>query len=55
MPTLPADPLAESDRIHFMDSLRAFLMMLGVVLHSAQVFNPAREWAISSLCSRATS
>lgn len=33
-------------RLHYIDTLRAALMMLGVVLHSAQVFNPRREWLI---------
>ncbi len=36
------------DRLHFMDSMRATLMMLGVVLHSAQVFNPKQNWVIYS-------
>jgi glucan biosynthesis protein C len=33
-------------RIYFMDSMRSTLMMLGVVLHSAQVFNPEASWLI---------
>lgn len=36
------------DRLHFMDSMRAILMMLGVVLHSAQVFNPQKGWVVYS-------
>ncbi len=35
-------------RIHYMDAMRAVLMMLGIVLHSAQVFNPANGWVIHS-------
>lgn len=35
-------------RIHYMDAMRAVLMMLGIVLHSAQVFNPANGWVIRS-------
>lgn len=34
--------------IHFMDLLRGVLMALGVLLHSAQVFNPAKNWLIHS-------
>lgn len=37
-----------SDRIYFLDSMRAILMMLGVILHSAQVFNPKHGWIIYS-------
>ena len=37
-----------SERIHYMDSMRATLMMLGVVLHSAQVYNPLKQWLIYS-------
>lgn len=36
------------DRLHFMDSMRATLMVLGVVLHSAEVFNPSRSWVVVS-------
>ena len=36
------------DRLHFMDSMRAILMILGVVLHSAQVFNPRQSWVLYS-------
>ncbi|NWO08234.1 MAG: acyltransferase family protein [Alteromonadaceae bacterium] len=39
---------ARLERLHFMDSMRAVLMMLGVVLHSAQVFNPEQTWLIYS-------
>ena len=35
-------------RLYFMDSMRSVLMMLGVVLHSAQVFNPDKSWVIYS-------
>ena len=37
-----------SERMYYMDSMRATLMMLGVVLHSAQVYNPLGEWLIYS-------
>lgn len=36
------------DRVYFMDPMRAILMILGVVLHSAHVFNPTQQWAIYS-------
>jgi len=36
------------ERIHFMDSMRAILMMLGVVFHSAYVYAPDSHWLISS-------
>ena len=36
------------DRLHFMDSMRATLMILGVVLHSASVFDPRKAWVIYS-------
>ena len=37
-----------SGRIHYMDAMRATLMMFGIVLHSSQVFNPAQNWLIGS-------
>lgn len=37
-----------SKRIYAMDSMRATLMMLGIVIHSAQVFNPQQTWLIYS-------
>jgi glucan biosynthesis protein C len=37
---------ASVNRIYFMDAMRSVLMMLGVVLHSAQVFNPQQSWLI---------
>lgn len=36
------------DRIYFLDAMRGILMMLGVFLHSAQVFNPEKTWAVFS-------
>ena len=36
------------ERLYFMDSMRAILMMLGVVLHSSQVFNSSQSWLIYS-------
>lgn len=38
----------EINRIYYLDTMRSILMMLGVVLHSAQVFNPEQSWLISS-------
>ena len=35
-----------NDRIHYLDSMRSVLMMLGVVLHAAQIFNPAGPWYV---------
>ena len=35
-------------RILFLDSMRSILMMLGVVLHSAMIFNPQDTWLIQS-------
>ena len=40
--------LEKPDRLHFMDSMRATLMILGVVLHSASVFDPRQAWVIYS-------
>lgn len=37
-----------TERIYYLDSMRAILMMLGVVLHSAQVFSPEQSWKIYS-------
>ena len=37
-----------SGRIHYMDAMRATLMMFGIVLHSSQIFNPAQTWVIGS-------
>lgn len=31
-----------------LDGLRAWLMMLGVIFHSAQVFNPSKEWLVNA-------
>jgi len=36
------------NRLYFMDSMRSVLMLLGVILHSAQVFNPEKSWVIYS-------
>lgn len=36
------------NRLYYMDSMRAILMILGVVLHSSQVFNPAQSWILYS-------
>ncbi|MCO7223482.1 acyltransferase family protein [Pleionea sp. CnH1-48] len=39
---------SQLERLHFLDSMRGVLMMLGVVLHSAQIFRPAKTWVIYS-------
>jgi len=36
------------ERFYYLDSMRCVLMILGVVLHSAQVFNPQKTWLITS-------
>ncbi len=41
-------PPLNFERFYYLDRLRAVLMMLGVVLHSAQVFNPSGNWLIVS-------
>ena len=38
----------KNNRLHYMDSMRAILMILGVVLHSAQIFNPSQSWVLYS-------
>jgi len=38
----------QANRIYFMDSMRSTLMMLGVVLHSSNIFNTRQGWAIYS-------
>lgn len=38
----------EKNRIYYMDAMRSILMMLGVVLHSAKVYNPDQSWIIFS-------
>jgi len=37
-----------NQRIYYLDAMRGVLMILGVVLHSAQVFNPRQEWLLYS-------
>lgn len=37
-----------NQRLYYLDTLRAFLMILGIFIHSAQVFNPNGTWLISS-------
>jgi len=36
------------NRFYFMDSMRSVLMMLGIVLHSANIFNSEQNWLIYS-------
>lgn len=35
-------------RYYYMDAMRSILMMLGVFIHSAQVFNPSQRWLVLS-------
>jgi len=44
----PSQAITGTERMHYMDAMRATLMMLGVVLHSAQVYNPLKQWLIYS-------
>ncbi|WP_416398283.1 acyltransferase family protein [Allohahella sp. A8] len=37
-----------NNRLFYLDAMRGILMMLGVVLHSAQVFNPEKSWLVYS-------
>ncbi|PSW21951.1 hypothetical protein C9I98_01420 [Photobacterium sanctipauli] len=34
------------ERFHYLDAMRAILMMLGVVIHSANVYSPIQGWLI---------
>jgi glucans biosynthesis protein C len=38
----------KTDRLYFMDAMRAVLMTLGIVVHTSQIFNPARTWVLYS-------
>lgn len=46
IPVVRAVPRTTS-RYHYMDAMRAVLMMLGVVLHAAYIFSPAESWVVS--------
>ena len=35
-------------RLHHLDAMRSVLMMLGIVLHTAQIYNPEKIWRIWS-------
>lgn len=37
-----------TERLHYMDAMRSILMILGIVLHSANVFSE-KEWAIQNI------
>lgn len=41
-------------RLHYMDQMRAFLMVFGIVLHAAQLYNPTQEWLYHDNSSSAT-
>ncbi|MCU4675556.1 acyltransferase family protein [Catenovulum sp. 2E275] len=36
------------ERIPYLEPMRATLMLLGIFLHSAQVYNPAKSWLVSA-------
>lgn len=36
------------ERIYYLDSMRAILMILGILLHTANIFSPSHNWLISS-------
>lgn len=38
-----------ASRISYIDALRAVLMLLGVVIHAAQIYNPEKSWLIYSV------
>ncbi|MBU2875237.1 acyltransferase family protein [Marinobacter salexigens] len=40
--------MLSKERIHYMDSMRAILMILGILLHAANIFSPNQVWLISS-------
>lgn len=37
-----------NERIDYLDAMRAVLMMLGIVLHSAHLYNPDQQWLVYS-------
>lgn len=37
-----------NERIDYLDAMRATLMMLGIVLHSAHLYNPDQQWLVYS-------
>ena len=37
-----------NERIHYLDSMRAILMILGILLHTANIFSPNHFWLVSS-------
>jgi glucan biosynthesis protein C len=40
--------MLSNDRIHYLDSMRAILMILGILLHTANIFSPNHVWLVSS-------
>src|SRR5262245_11190891 len=38
----------EAGRIEYLDVMRATLMMLGVALHTSQIYNPGADWLIQA-------
>lgn len=37
-----------TERLFFLDAARALLMILGIILHSAQIFSPESNWLVQS-------
>lgn len=40
--------MLSKERIHYMDSMRAILMILGILLHAANIFSSNQVWLLSS-------
>ncbi len=36
-------------RVEYMDALRAVLMLLGIIIHTSQIYNPEKSWLIYSM------
>ena len=40
--------VVNDERLHYLDAMRSILMILGIVLHSANVFSDS-DWAIQNI------
>ncbi len=40
--------MLNTERIHYLDSMRAVLMVFGILLHTANIFSPSHSWLVSS-------
>jgi len=40
--------MLSKERIHYLDAMRAILMIFGILLHAANIFSPTHSWLISS-------